>query len=85
MQRDSAPNPAADEGGPASSIVANIAFLVVAVFLALAVHEVGHTIGGRLHGMRLAMLSFAAGGPVTSILVGVLVLAVYALCTDQGW
>ena len=31
------------------------------------------------------MLSFAAGGPVTSILVGVLVLAVYALCTDQGW
>ena len=51
-----APGPAADEGREASSIVATIAFLVVATFLALAVHEVGHAIGGRLHGMRLGML-----------------------------
>ena len=121
---DLAPSPAADEGGAASSIVATIAFVVVAAFLALAVHEIGHAIGGRLHGMRLgtlivgpahiqrepdgrlgwrlnrrlslaggvvssvpgstqglrrAMLSFAAGGPVTSVVVGVLVLATYAL------
>lgn len=125
---DSAPNPAAGEGG-ASSIVASIAFLVVAAFLALVVHEVGHAIGGRLHGMRLgmlivgpvhiqrepdgrlgwrfnrrlslaggvvssapgsarglrrAMLSFVAGGPVTSIVAGVLVLAVYALTDLRG-
>ena len=121
---DSAPGPAADEGGAAPSTVATIAFVVVAAFLALAVHEVGHAIGGHLHGMRLgmlivgpvhiqrepdgrlgwrlnrrlslasgvvssvpestqglrrAMLSFAAGGPVTSIVAGVLVLATYAL------
>ena len=121
---DSAPSPGADEGGAASSTAATIAFVVVAAFLALAVHEIGHAIGGRLHGMRLgmlivgpvhiqrepdgrltwrfnrrlslasgvvssvpgstqglrrAMLSFAAGGPVTSIVVGVLVLATYAL------
>lgn len=126
---DSSPNPAGDDGGPPSSIVANIAFLIVAAFLALAVHEVGHAIGGRLHGMRLgmlivgpvhiqrgadrrlglrlnrklslaggvvscvpgttqglrrAMLSFAAGGPVTSIVVGVLVLTVYALADLGG-
>ncbi|MDE0472988.1 MAG: M50 family metallopeptidase [Gammaproteobacteria bacterium] len=123
-----APGPAADEGGSASSIVATIAFVIVAGFLALAVHEVGHAIGGRIHGMRLgmlivgplhiqresdgrlrwrlnrrlslaggvvssvpgrteglrrAMLSFAAGGPVTSIVVGVLVFAIYLL-TDLG-
>lgn len=121
---DPAPGPAADEGGAASSTVATIAFVVVAGFLALAVHEVGHAIGGRLCGMRLgmlivgpvhiqrepdgrlgwrlnrrlslaggvvssvpgstrglrrAMLSFVAGGPVTSIVLGVLVLAVYVL------
>ena len=119
-----APRPAADEGGAASSTLGTIAFVVVAGFLALAVHEVGHAIGGRLHGMRLgmlivgpvhiqrepdgrlgwrlnrrlslaggvvssvpastrrlrrAMLSFVAGGPVTSIVVGVLVLALYVL------
>ena len=119
-----APDPLADEGGASSSFVALIAFMVVAGFLALAVHEVGHAIGGRLRGMRLgmlivgpvhiqrepdgrlswrlnkrlslaggvvssvpgstrglrrAMLSFAAGGPVTSILVGVLVFAIYVL------
>lgn len=119
-----APGPAADEGGAASSTVATIAFVVVAALLALAVHEVGHAIGGRLHGMRLgmlivgpvhiqrepdgrlgwrlnrrlslaggvvssvprstrglrrAMLSFVAGGPVTSIVVGVLVLVIYVL------
>ena len=51
-----APSPAADEGGAASSIVATIAFVVVAAFLALTVHEVGHAIGGRLHGMRLGAL-----------------------------
>ncbi len=101
-----------------------IAFVLVAAFLAISVHEVGHALGGRLHGMRLsmlivgpvhiqreadgrlgwrlnrrlslaggvvssvptrteglrrAMLSFAAGGPVTSIVVGVLVFAVYVL------
>ena len=53
---ESAPSPAADEGGTASSTVATIAFVVVAAFLALAVHEIGHAIGGRLHGMRLGML-----------------------------
>ncbi len=101
-----------------------IAFVVVAAFLAITMHEVGHALGGRLRGMRLgmlvvgpvhiqreadgrlswrlnrrlslaggvvssvpasteglrrAMLSFAAGGPVTSIVVGVLVFAVYVL------
>ena len=101
-----------------------IAFVLVAAFLAISVHEVGHALGGRLHGMRLsmlivgpvhiqreadgrlgwrlnrrlslaggvvssvptrteglrrAMLSFAAGGPVTSIVVGLLVFAVYVL------
>ena len=71
------PSPAADEGGSASSIVATIAFVIVAGYLALAVHEVGHAIGGRIHGMRRAILSFAAGGPVTSIVVGVLVFAIY--------
>ena len=121
---DPAPGPAADEGGAESSIVATIAFVVVAGFLALAIHEVGHAIGGCLHRMRLgmlivgpvhiqrepdgrlgwrlnrrlslaggvvssvpastrglrrALLSFVAGGPVTSIVVGVLVLAVYVL------
>ena len=125
---DSAPSPTADEGGAASSTVATIAFVVVAAFLALAVHEIGHAIGGRLHGMRLgmlivgpvhiqrepdgrltwrlnrrlslaggvvssvpestqglrrAMLSFSAGGPVTNIVVGVLVLATYALTDLQ--
>ena len=125
---DPAPDPAADEGGASSSIVAILAFMVVAGFLALAVHELGHAIGGRLRGMRLgmlivgpvhiqrepdgrlswrlnrklslaggvvsnvpgntrglrrAMLSFAAGGPVTSIVVGVLVFAIYVL-TDLG-
>lgn len=125
---DPAPGPAADDGGASSSIVAIIAFMVVAGFLALAVHEVGHAIGGRLHGMRLgmlivgpvhiqrepdgrlgwwlnrrlslaggvvssvpgstrglrrAMLSFIAGGPVTSIVVGVLVFVIYVL-TDLG-
>ena len=120
----SAPSPADNEEGAASSTVATIAFVVVATFLALAVHEIGHAIGGRLYGMRLgmlivgpvhiqrepdgrlgwrlntrlslaggvvssvpgnpqglrrAMLSFAAGGPVTSIVAGVLVLATYAL------
>ena len=105
-----------------------IAFLAIAVFLALAVHEVGHALGGRLRGMRLgmlivgpvhiqraadgrlrwrlnrrlslaggvvscvpqgadglrrAMLSFAAGGPITSIVVGVLVLTIYVLA-DLG-
>ena len=125
---DLAPSPAADDGGSASSIVATIAFVIFAGILALAVHEFGHAIGGRLHGMRLgmlivgplhiqresdgrlrwrlnrrlslaggvvssvpgsteglrrAMLSFAAGGPVTSIVVGVLVFAIYAL-TDLG-
>jgi len=119
---DPDPGPAADEGGAAASIVALIAFMVVAGFLALAVHELGHAIGGRLCGMRLgmlivgpvhiqrepdgrlgwrlnrklllaggvvssvpgstrrlrrAMLSFAAGGPVTSIVVGVLVFVLY--------
>ena len=53
---DSAPGPAAGEGGSASAIVATIAFVIVAGFLALAVHEVGHAIGGRIHGMRLGML-----------------------------
>ncbi|MYA43609.1 MAG: M50 family metallopeptidase, partial [Gemmatimonadetes bacterium] len=122
------PGPAADEGGAASSIVAVLAFMVVAGFLALAVHEFGHAIGGRLRGMRLgmlivgpvhiqrepdgrlgwrlnrklllaggvvssvpgstrglrrAMLSFIAGGPVTSIVVGVLVFATYVLA-DLG-
>ena len=101
-----------------------IAFVLIAAFLALAVHEVGHALGGSLRGMRLsmlivgpvhiqreadgrlgwrlnrrlslaggvvssvptrteglrrAMLSFVAGGPVTSIVVGVLVFAVYVL------
>ena len=125
---DPDPGPAADEGGASASILAIVAFMVVAGLLALAAHEVGHAIGGRLRGMRLgmlivgpvhiqrepdgrlswrlnkklslaggvvssvpgstrglrrAMLSFAAGGPVTSILVGVLVFAVYVL-TDLG-
>ncbi|MXX72670.1 MAG: M50 family metallopeptidase, partial [Gemmatimonadetes bacterium] len=120
---DPDPGPAANEGRAASSIVALVAFMVVAGFLALAVHEVGHAIGGRLRGMRLgmlivgpvhiqrepdgrlgwrlnrklllaggvvssvprstrglrrAMLSFIAGGPVTSIVMGVLVFAIYA-------
>ncbi len=106
-----------------------IAFVVIAAFLALAVHEVGHALGGSLHGMRLgmlivgpvhiqreadgrlvwrlnrrlslaggvvscvpgsteglrrAMLSFVAGGPVTSIVVGVLVLAIYMLSDLRG-
>jgi len=106
------------------STVATIALVVVAGFLALAVHEVGHAIGGRLRGMRLGMLivgpvhiqrepdgrlnwrlnrrlslaggvvssvpgstrglrrtmlSFVAGGPVTSIVVGVLVFMIYVL------
>ena len=105
-----------------------IAFLAIAVLLALAVHEVGHALGGRLRGMRLgmlivgpvhiqreaddacvdgspqvvvgrrggivraarapdglrrAMLSFAAGGPVTSVVGGVLVLTIYVLA-DLG-
>ena len=126
---DPDPGPAADEGGSSSSIVAILAFMVVAGFLALAVHELGHAIGGRLRGMRLgmlivgpvhiqrepdgrlswrlnrklslaggvvssvpgstrglrrAMLSFAAGGPVTSIVVGVLVFAVYVLADLGG-
>lgn len=126
---DSIRNPAGDEGGSASSIVANIAFVTIAVFLALAVHEVGHAIGGSLRGMRLgmlivgpvhiqrgidgrlrwrfnrklsyaggvvscvprsadgirrAMLSFAAGGPVTSLVVGVAVLAIYSLSDPPG-
>ena len=106
-----------------------IAFVVIAAFLALAVHEVGHALGGSLRGMRLgmlivgpvhirreadgrlvwrlnrrlslaggvvssvpesteglrrAMLSFVAGGPVTSIVVGVLVFAVYVLSGLEG-
>lgn len=119
-----APGSAADEGEATSSTVATIAFVVVAGFLALAIHEVGHAIGGRLRGMRLGMLivgpvhiqrepdgrlswrlnrrlslaggvvssvpgstrglrrtmlSFVAGGPVTSIVVGVLVFMIYVL------
>ena len=126
---DPDPVPAADEGGASSSFVALIAFMVVAGFLALAVHELGHAIGGRLRGMRLgmlivgpvhiqrepdgrlswrlnrklslaggvvssvpgstrglrwAMLSFAAGGPVTSIVVGVLVFVSYVLADLGG-
>ncbi len=105
------------------------AFVVMAAMLALAIHEVGHVLGGSLHGMRLgmlvvgpvhiqreadghlrwrlnrvlslaggavssvprgtdglrrAMMSFAAGGPVTSIVVGVLVLAIYELSGLRG-
>ena len=104
-------------------------FLAIAVFLALAVHEIGHALGGSLRGLRLtmlivgpvhiqrgtdgrlcwrlnrklsyaggmvwsapqstaglrrAMLCFAAGGPVTSIVVGVLVLAIYMLWELPG-
>ncbi len=126
---DPDPGPAADEGGASSSIVALIAFMVVAAFLALAVHELGHAIGGRLRGMRLgmlivgpvhiqrepdgrlgwrlnrrlalaggvvssvpgstrrlrrAMLSFIAGGPVTSIVVGVLVFVIYVRADLAG-
>lgn len=33
-----------------------IALVVIAAFLAISVHEVGHALGGRLHGMRLGML-----------------------------
>ena len=104
-------------------------FLAIAVFLALAVHEIGHALGGSLRGLRLtmlivgpvhiqrgtdgrlcwrlnrklsyaggmvwsapqstaglrrAMLCFAAGGPVTSIVVGGLVLAIYMLWELPG-
>ena len=37
------------------------------------------SVPARTEGLRRAMLSFAAGGPVTSIVVGVLVFAVYVL------
>ena len=33
-----------------------IAFVVVAAVVAIAIHEVGHALGGRLRGMRLGML-----------------------------
>ena len=33
-----------------------IAFVLVAAFLAISVHEVGHALGGSLRGMRLSML-----------------------------
>ena len=105
-----------------------IVFVVLAVFLALAVHEGGHALAGSLRGMRLAMLvvgplhiqreadghlrwrlnrmlslaggavssvpgtteglrravlAFAAGGPVASVLAGALALATYGLA-DLG-
>ena len=47
---------AGTDGGFPLSLFFNILFFGIAGFLVLAVHEFGHALGGRLRGLRLAML-----------------------------